>query len=517
MLSKNDSKYREKISESDHVMDVTKYVAIPKQTEELVFGPPENGRCEGGGAAHIRRYLQAAATKQMPFSGGMENQFFSLFGYTFSRVIFFVVTALVTFSCPAFCVSQSGMNEELIDKQYKSHINEFHSVFGRQMEREFNLKWVEGGFLHNFSSNEPEFYAYRRVTFEEARALVLAVMNKLADAVRADPIMLAYLNGLSLTPDSMGVNICFVNSSNYGYGDGSIDSVYSYHSNRGPNGVKKLYLHYTTIDPFSDVSDHDTEVYSSVDESFEDAVTRAAAASIKNPAIHESTGFENELDQILTSFKEEMKEKHGLLFRTTGWMTSGKSTSVMEEIRTKCMYRYRVDCQEARALILLAAEKLLTVLNNSETLRPYLKDHSFSASQLKLRILFIKENYFVGDAPYYDGSMESAVLSGNTITYYHHIPNTKDPSMHDRVVYDKESYQEAQETFESTPPLTLSKKIIKGVNYLTFNLNRLFEFSVFIFFTTLLFIICMPQILFFVIPLIIVVILNWRRRPSQES
>ena len=275
----------------------------------------------------------------------------------------------------------------------------------------------------------------------------------------------------------MGVNIQFVKVHNWGYDDGSIDSVYSYHSNRDPNGVKRLYLRYNAIDPFSDVSDHDTAVYSSMDESFEDAVKRNVAASIVNPAIYESTGFENELDQILTSFKEEMKEKHGLFFRFSGWMTSGKSTSIIAEIRTQCMYRYRVDCQEARTLILLATEKLLTALNNSETMRPYLKDYPFSASQLKLRILFRKEKYFVGDVPYYDGSMESAVLSGDTITYYHHIPNTKDPSMHNRVVFAKESYQEAQKTFESTPPLTLSEKIIKGVNYLTFNLKRLFEFQ----------------------------------------
>lgn len=145
-----------------------------------------------------------------------------------------------------------------------------------------------------------------------------------------------------------------------------------------------------------------------------------------------------------------MKGKHNLFFRSIGWMVAGNSTSDISEIRTKCTYRYSVDCQEARTLMLLKTEKLLAALNNSEILKPYLKDYPFSANDVKLRMLFRKEKYFVGDVPYYDGSMESAVLSDDIITYYHHIPNAKDSNMHDRVVYAKESYQEAQKTFENT-------------------------------------------------------------------
>jgi hypothetical protein len=72
-----------------------------------------------------------------------------------------------------------------------------------------------------------------------------------------------------------------------------------------------------------------------------------------------------------------MKKKYGLLFLSSGWMLAGKSTSDISEIRTKCIYFYPVNCQEARALILLATEKLLAALNKDETLRPYLKEYPF--------------------------------------------------------------------------------------------------------------------------------------------
>ena len=162
---------------------------------------------------------------------------------TFSRMIVLVVIALITSSCPACCEeSQFDTYEEFTETQYKNHIKEFQRAFGKQIEEEFSLKWVEGGFIHNFSSDEPEFYAYRRATLEEARALVLAVIHKLSEAVHGDPIMLSYLNKSSLAPDFLGVNIRFVNSHNWNYDDGSIDSVYSYYSKEDTMVLKNCIL-----------------------------------------------------------------------------------------------------------------------------------------------------------------------------------------------------------------------------------------------------------------------------------
>lgn len=395
------------------------------------------------------------------------------------RVIFFIVVAFSSYS--SFCEgNEIRINEEITDKQYKSYINEFQSVFGKQMEREFNLTWIEGGFGRHFATDTIEFFAYRRATLEEARALELSVLNKLAEAIRADPKMLSYLNQLSLTAESIGVDISFVYLHHFGYDDGSIDTVHSNYS----KGDKKRYLRYTATDPFSDYSAEKDEAFrTDFEESFEDAIKLNAATSIINPTIHESTGFEEELGQILTSFEEEMYKKHSLRFQSSGWMLAGKSTPDISEIRTKCMYLYPVNCQEARALILLASEKLLTAMNNSETLRPYLKEYPFSASRLKLRILFRKHKYFVGNVPYYDGSMESVVLNGNAITYYHHMPN-----IHDKIIYAKESYQEAQTTFENTPPPTTSEKINKWIKNITFTFNKFVNFVFYIFFYVLFFI-----------------------------
>ncbi len=435
----------------------------------------------------------------------------------FSRVVFFVVIVLATRTYPICCEErQFDTYEEFTETQYKNHIKEFQRAFGKQIEVEFGLKWAEGGFTHNFSSDKPEFYAYRRATLEEARALVLAVIFKLSQAVHADPIMLSYLNKSSLTRDFLGVDISFVYLHNWSYDDGSIDSVYSYYSKEDMSDVKKLHLRYDATDPFSDISDFKNIVYCKIEESFEDAVKLNAVNTIINPAIHNPKQFEDELNKILASFKEEMREKHSLFFRSIGWMVAGNSTPDISEIRTKCTYRYSVDCQEARELMLLTTEKLLTALNNSEILKPYLKDYPFSSDGVKLRMLFRKEKYLVGDVPYYDGSMESAVLSEDVITYYHHIPNAKNSSMHDRVVYAKESYQEAQKTFENTPPPTLFKKATKGIkNFISSSIHFL-ELAVIVFFMFLL-----PMVTtggwLFIVPVIIFFILRWRPSPSQKN
>lgn len=436
---------------------------------------------------------------------------------TFSKKIVLVVIVLITSFCPACCEeSQFDTYEELTETQYKNHIKEFQRAFGKRMESEFNLKWVEGGFVHNFSNDQPEFYAYRRATLEEARTLVLVLIHKLSLAIREDPIMLSYLNKLSLTPDTMGVNIQFAYLHNWSYDDGSINSVYSYHSKEDANRVKKLYFQYTSTDPFGDFSTHDNSVYTRIEESFEDATKLHAATAITNPAIHQTAGFEDELIQILASFETEMKKKYGLRFRSSGWMVDGKPTPNILEIRTKCTYLHSADNREARELILLVAEDLLNTLNDSEALRPYLEEYPFPARRLKLRMLFRKEKYFVGNVPYYDGSMESAVLSDDTITYYHHIPSAKDSSMHDRVIYAKESYQEAQNTFENTPPLTLFKKAVKGIKKFISDSIHFLELAVIMFFMFLLFMITTGGWLL-IIPVILFFILRRRRSPSQKN
>ncbi|MEI8366658.1 MAG: hypothetical protein WCF65_09615, partial [Parachlamydiaceae bacterium] len=334
-----------------------------------------------------------------------------------------------------------------------------------------------------------------------------------AEKIRADPNMLSYLNRQSLPTEAIGIDIHFVYLHHWGYDDGSIRNVYSNYSKRD----KERYLRYTTTDPFSDSSALDYKAFGThFDESFEEAVKLNAAISTINAVIHHPTAFEDELNQILTSFKEEMKEKHGLRCQSSGWMVAGTATSDISEIRTKCMYLYPVDCQEARALMLLATETLLTSLNTSATLRPYLKEYPFTAKQLKLRMLFRQEKIIVGHVSYDDGSMESAVLNDNAITYYHHIPSIKDPSLHDRVVYAKETYQEAKKALENTPPLTLLEKITKGIKRFTINLSYFFNLALLVIFSALVFIISTGAWIL-AIPVIIIFIVLRRRRSSRQG
>lgn len=395
----------------------------------------------------------------------------------FSKIILFIVIALVTSSYSACWM------EGPTKAQYKNHLVEFQRDFGKKIEDEFGLKWIEGGIIPNYSRDEPSFYAYRRATLEEARAIALAVIFKLNEAVQADPQMLSYLNKSSLIPNRLGVDILFQPSNNESYDDGSIDSVHSYYSKDEISGTKKLELHYKATDPFEDFSDFKSSVYWRMEESFEDAVKLNAMSTVVNPSIHNPKEFENELNQILTSFKKEMKG-YSLCFRSIGWMKDGNATSEITEIRTKSTYYYPIEFQEARALMLLTAEKLLSALNNSETLKPFLKNYPFSTGGINLKMLFRESKHLVGDVTNSDGSLESAVLSENTITYYK--PNKTSGG---KAIYAVESVQEARKAFESTPPPSLFQKAIKKLMHLILDSIYFLELVFIYFFFFMLYII----------------------------
>jgi hypothetical protein len=160
----------------------------------------------------------------------------------------FLVLFIFVINCHLFAEDSA----ELTREQCKNYIHEFERIVGKQIEQKFNLSWIQDDYLHNYSINTIEFYAYRRATVEEARALALAVSNTLIEAIQANPQILSYLSILELSPDSLGIDVRFVNSRNFPYDDGSINHVYTKKEN-DDFGMK--YLAYTSTDPFSDYLD----------------------------------------------------------------------------------------------------------------------------------------------------------------------------------------------------------------------------------------------------------------------
>ncbi|MDP1880770.1 MAG: hypothetical protein Q8K60_07510 [Parachlamydiaceae bacterium] len=441
------------------------------------------------------------------------NPINQLFTKRFRSIILIIIVSTVcsrTFLCEE---KKIIVNKEVTDKQYKSYMKEFQCTFGKKIESELGLKRIEGGFFNNFFRNDIEFYAYHRATMEEARALVLSILMKLTEEIQKSSKIFLYLNKQSLTPESIGIRIRFVNLNNESFYDGSIDAVSIYYSKK----EKKRYLEYTSTDPFSDYSAKEKEIKTDFEDLLEDAIKlNSEISNVKAIKYnHNPTIFEDELDQILTSFKKEMKEKHNLLFESIGWMVAGNFASNISEIRTKCMYRYPVDCQKARELVLLATEKLLKDLNSNKKLIPYLKEHPFSADRIRLRLLFRKQNYFVGNNPFYE-SMESVVLNENMITYYHHISDTKTSGLYERVVYKKETYPEAQKIQENTNPPTTIDKFAKQVQKFSLYFNYFLDLLGLIFLFVLFFAIS-PVGLVFIIIGIIIFDIRRRRHPSKQK
>ena len=105
-----------------------------------------------------------------------------------------------------------------------------------------------------------------------------------------------------------------------------------------------------------------------------------------------------------------MGRKHGLKCGSIG----GKMTDGIEEFGARFTIKCHVTHEEARQWLVLVAQKFLATINSDTKLRPYLKEYPFPASRLKMRICFRNNRHF----PYRDGSMESATLEENEVTYF---------------------------------------------------------------------------------------------------
>ncbi len=369
--------------------------------------------------------------------------------------------------CPAFCDdSQYSLSREISAKECKRYIKEFQSVFGRQMEQEFNLV-----LSPHCSYHAMDFIAHRPATRDEARALVLALGSKLSNAIDADPKLSLYFNKLSLTPSEAGVHVVFRDKEGREYGDGCIASVSLGCARSRLDSIQGRFLRYRTASWYTD---YPTKYKERADwmfeEAFDEAIRLNEVAGIVCPSLHQPAPFEKDLDRILNAFKQEMK-KHSVAYLASGWMVFGQPALDLSEIRVQCRYPYPVNCREAREILLLTLERLLSAFNEDEEIRPYLKQYPLAVSGVELQLLFRKrEPWGGGYSAYTDGSMESAVLYAGTITYNQRVPSKISPRLYDTIVYATETYPEAKRILENTP-FTLSETVGRVVKKLSRHLQ----------------------------------------------
>jgi hypothetical protein len=115
------------------------------------------------------------------------------------------------------------------------------------------------------------------------------------------------------------------------------------------------------------------------------------------------------VNEITRDFVTEMEKETGL-----GCIGSGGSMPHdVEEIEVIFVGYRRATLEEARALTVLAIQKLLKKINAHEKIRPFLREYPFTESRVGIEISFQNDQ-----ARYYlDGSVAFAFNSRNRIVY----------------------------------------------------------------------------------------------------
>ncbi len=317
--------------------------------------------------------------------------------------------------------------------EYRVYVEEVKRTIAEQLLKELRLVYFgdSGSMQGKVEEIGMQFKTYRRATVDEARALHLFVMNKIVEAINAHEKIQPFLAERPFTYKRVSVAIAFEGP--YGrYSDGTVGRTSNVTDLAGAVENRNR-IFYDSVDPFT--GDH-PDLF---DESHEEAVKLALASPIQNLAVHQTTPLEEAVDEVLPIYLYDMKKEH----RFECYSMGGKMTDRVEEIGANFTVVQRATQEQARKLMVLATDRLLEAVNTDEKLRPFLAEYPFPASRVKMRISFVKKNYY----SYSDGSVESAVLKDSEISYLKlHLKEEPPLDPH----YFKESYQEATQLYKET-------------------------------------------------------------------
>lgn len=333
--------------------------------------------------------------------------------------------------------------EDALSETYESYVNQIMRSVAKKMQQEFGMGWSgDLGIMHEkVEEIGMQFSVYRPANIEEARALHLYVIDNLVQAINAHPEIQPYLEERPFSYKRVSSQISF-KGPNGPYSDKSVEFIFNT-TDSATRDENKNHIYYHSYDPF---------ILKSVDlisESYEEAVKNAKIANVPFPFTHKTTAQEAALDAICSSFANKMLLRYGLECRAVGGdlveSTFGASFTSMG----------RRDLPEARQLVVNMTQILLSYINKSSEIRPFLKKYPFTAENLKLNIRFTDSNYFT----YVDGPLKTVTLDKNQITYTRrvHIPeegeDNKDMWPIRTIVAAQESYDKALRLVEGDTPM----------------------------------------------------------------
>lgn len=372
----------------------------------------------------------------------------------------------------------SFADEEIPSEEYLSHMQEFLSSFKKQMQGELNLNVDERDNPYFDLKWGISVNASRQATIAEARAIILAVIDKLSAAVKDNPYLSSYFTNELLMPGLFKVSVVFYKLNYQSHCDGTVEFVNTLsYEERYKHHTAYVDLHqdpkliYVASNFFYAQPKMEEERFIHYEELYSEAIHLNAELCI-NPAIHQSSVLESKLEQVLTRISNKMIKEQDLAFEFKGWMVIGEDDSKMTELRGRFQYQHPVSLKTSRKLMLNTIEQLLDAINSSEELRPYLQEYPFPSSRLKLHMFFrwsnpgsLLESPFA--EPYENGDVDSIAFSKDTLTYFRYLHNSlkryKRPPF-DVEVYTKETYPEAKASVGMSDTLDMSDTLIEKIS-----------------------------------------------------
>lgn len=348
---------------------------------------------------------------------------------------------------------ESAEANKAYDTYYK-YVNEIVDAFTQTMKNELNL--VCNGTSHMMHSKVEQiglsFDAKKRVTIEEARAIHLYAINKLAQIVNAHEKIQPFLKEQPFSHKSISIGISYNCIRNWNF-DGSPTYVSNVSDQDCALKENRNNIFYRAADPFT------WDLIPLFQEHYDTAVKLAQASNLKFPYSHTDTEEEKTIEEIFRAFIADCNYFH---LECWGIGEKKDKNEIIEEIGMHLKGFGRFSQDQARTLAIKVSNALLRKVNNHPNLRAYLKEYPFPASRIKMHIDFGNSRY----CTYRDGSMASLDLQNNEISYYQDLYLEEDKGYggrdHDILLLAKEPYPIASKMVDSSSFFSEISKYIRS-------------------------------------------------------
>jgi hypothetical protein len=321
----------------------------------------------------------------------------------------------------------------LAEADFGDYVYEIERQVAEEVKQELDLLWSgdRSTMRDEVEEIEMQFASNHIATIEDARTLILSVVEKLVQAINTREKIQPHLQIRPFSFKQVSVSIFFLGPLGPN-ADGSVAYAFSFSDLATTPSQKQIV--YFSLDPF------ENNLILLLKEPYEEALQIN-----KTPRNSKQSDYNQKIDIFLNCLAKQITMKYGL----STWGIGGKLINGIEEISATFKLDHKVSEPEARDMLIFVAKTILESVNANESLKPYLKKVPFPSHLLKLRILFEPPT-----PPY--TTISSVTLNDDKINYTLKVVHPLEKGEEVRKIEEfplyPETYQEAFEKVESTYP-----------------------------------------------------------------